>query len=68
MLEPVNAETEQVNLAVHLRNNTCLVIALVSKLWNLSCGDHDPVQATHCMVVEPTLYTYMQDHCMYVYN
>ena len=27
------------------------------------CGDHDPIQATRCMVVEPTLCVCM---CIYV--
>ena len=26
----------------------------------------DPVQAMHCMVVEPTLSMYMYGHCLYV--
>ena len=30
--------------------------------------DQDPVQATRCMVVEPTLSMYMYGHCLYVCN
>ena len=42
------------------------IFPIFRHIHDVDCNDHDPVQARHCVVVEPTLCVYVYGHCLYV--